>query len=335
MEITVRLRLLSETKEKYCMKKKILITGITGMVGQHFAKSFLADGDEVWGIARFSASSRNEAVQDRSVIRCDILERDALLRQMMKIQPDIVIHMAAQAFNGASWDYEYTTHMTNYQGTLNVLYCARELMKEKDVQVLLACSSAEYGDIRPEDCPLVEDRLLKPHTPYGVSKAGTEMLGYQYFANYGLKVYLPRMFIHVGTGHPPATAIQNFARQLALIKAGKLPNEMKVGNLESARDFIDVRDGVKAMRILLREGKPGVPVNICTGKAYKISDILSMLIDIAGIDVKVTRDEGLMRAADEPLLLGDDSRIKALGFVQEYEMKQTLTDVFYDWMNRI
>lgn len=317
------------------MSKKVLITGITGMVGQHFAKSFRADGYEVWGIARFSASSRNEAIQDPSVIRCDILERDALMRHVKKIKPDIIIHMAAQAFNGASWDYEYTTHMTNYQGTLNVLYCARELMAEQDVKVLLACSSAEYGDITPEDCPLVEERLLKPHTPYGVSKAGVEMLGYQYHANYGLKVYLPRMFIHVGTGHPPATAIQNFARQLALIKAGKIAPEIHVGNLESARDFIDVRDGVAAMRILLEKGNPGEPVNICTGKAYKISEILHMLVEISGTDAKVISDESLMRAADEPLLLGDDHKIKALGFVQKYQMKDTLTDVFNDWMGRI
>ena len=231
------------------MTKKVLITGITGMVGQHFAQSFRADGYEVWGIARVSAASRNEAIQDPSVIRCDILERDALMRHVMGLEPDLIIHMAAQAFNGASWDYEYTTHMTNYQGTLNVLYCARELKEKKDVKVLLACSSAEYGDITPQDCPLKEDRLLKPHTPYGVSKAGVEMLGYQYFAKYGLKVYLPRMFIHVGTGHPPATAIQNFARQLALIRAGKMAPEIHVGNLESARDFIDVRDGVAAMRL--------------------------------------------------------------------------------------
>lgn len=317
------------------MNKKVLITGITGMVGQHFAESFRKDGYEVWGIARFSASSRNEAIQDSSVIRCDILERDALMRQVKKIQPDIIIHMAAQAFNGASWDYEYTTHMTNYQGTLNVLYCARELMESKEVKVLLACSSAEYGDITPQDCPLIENRLLKPHTPYGVSKAGVEMLGYQYYANYGLKVFLPRMFIHVGTGHPPATAIQNFARQLALIKTGKIPPEIHVGNLESARDFIDVRDGVAAMRLLLEKGSPGEPVNICTGKAYKISEILSMLVDISGTNAKVIIDDGLMRAADEPLLLGDNSKISALGFVQKYQMSDTLTDVFHDWMGRI
>ncbi len=312
---------------------KVIVTGGTGMVGSHFMNSFKASGAEVYGIARNSASSRMAAVQDPSIIRCDILERDALMKIFKKIQPDVIIHMAAQAFNGDSWNLEYVTHNTNYQGTLNVLYCAREL--DKDVEVLLACSSAEYGNIQPEDCPLVEDRLLTPWTPYGVSKVGVEMLGRQYFLNFGLKVFLPRMFIHVGTGHPPATAIQNFARQLALIKKGVLPPEIHVGNLKSARDFIDVRDGVRAMRLLMQNGEPGIPVNICNGEAVSIQQILDMLVEISGTKAEVISDPALFRVADEPLLLGDNTRITALGYKREFSMYQTLEAVFEDWMGRI
>ena len=316
---------------------KVFVTGGTGMVGSHFMNSFRKDGCEVWGCARNSASSRMDAIQDASIIRCDILERDRLMKILKDIKPDVIVHMAAQAFNGVSWDSEYITHYTNYIGTLNVLYCARELKElyGYDPKVLLACSSAEYGNITPADCPLIEERLLTPWTPYGVSKVGVEMLGRQYFLNFGLKVYLPRMFIHVGTGHPPATAIQNFARQLALIKKGVLEPEIHVGNLESARDFIDVRDGVSAMRLLLDKGEPGIPVNICTGKAYKIQEILDMLIEISGTNVKILADPQLFRVADEPLLLGDNTKMTDLGFVPQYTMKQTLTDVFEDWMGRI
>ncbi len=312
---------------------RVLVLGGTGMVGSHFMNSYRNKGAQVWGLARNSASSRMEALPDRSIIRCDIMERDALMRVMRDIKPDVIIHMAAQAFNGDSWNLEYITHNTNYIGTLNVLYCAHETVP--DAKILLACSSAEYGNIREEDCPLKEDRMLMPHTPYGVSKAGTENLGRQYALNYGMKVFLPRMFIHVGTGHPPATAIQNFARQLALIKAGRLEPEIHVGNLSTYRDYIDVRDGVKAMRILLEKGNPGEPYNICNGKAYQIQEILDMLIDISGVNVKVVSDEKLFRVADEPLLLGDDSKIRALGYTREYSMRQTLEDVFADWESRI
>ena len=279
---------------------RILVTGGTGMVGFHFMRMFREQGHNVWGIARYSASSRMSALQDESIIRCDILERDRLSGIFTELKPDIIIHMAAQAFNGESWQSEYMTHMTNYIGTLNILWCAKNFCP--DSQVLLACSSAAYGSITPEECPLKEDRQLKPHTPYGISKAGAEQLGRQYALNYGMRVYLPRMFIHVGTGHPPATAIQNFARQLALIKAGKIAPEVHVGNLETERDYIDVRDGVKAMMLLLEKGRPAEPVNICNGEAFRIRWVLDTLIDIAGVDADVVPDKKLFRPADEPRL---------------------------------
>ena len=146
---------------------------------------------------------------------------------------------------------------------------------------------------------------------------------------------LPRLFIHVGTGHPPATAIQNFARQLALIRKGKLEPVIKVGRLDTARDFIDVRDGVAAMMLMIEKGCFGQPTNVCTGQAHKISDILELLLDISRLDVQVVADPALMRPSDEPLLLGDNSRIRALGWQQQYSMRTTLEAVYEDWLQRI
>lgn len=312
---------------------KTLITGITGMVGSHIARATSALGWPTWGVARNSSSSRLSALPDPSVIRCDILDRDALEDLVQTIKPELVVHMAAQAFNGTSWQSEDTTHLTNYQGTVNVLRAVRKHVP--GAKVLLACSSASYGNIRLEDCPLMEERLLRPISPYGVSKAATEALGYQYHANYGIPVYLPRMFIHVGTGHPPATAIQNFARQLALIARGRAETVLKVGNLSSARDFIDVRDGVSGMMLLLQKGKPGEPVNICTGKSFTINEILHMLIKVSGLKVEVLEDPALLRPSDEPLLLGDNEKLRNLGWVQQHTMEQTLEAVYHDWLGRI
>lgn len=312
---------------------KVLVLGGTGMVGSQFMKAYSEDEHEVWGLARNSASSRMNAVQNSNIIRSDILDRDALLDVMKFIKPELIIHMAAQAFNGDSWKLENLTHETNYIGTLNVLQSVKKVVP--DAKVLLACSSAEYGDIQESECPLCEDRPLKPHTPYGVSKVGVENLGRQYALNYNLKIFLPRMFIHVGTGHPPATAIQNFARQLALIKHGKISNEIHVGNLETYRDYIDVRDGVAAMKLVLQKGNPCEPYNICNNKAFKIKEILDMLIEISGVRVNVVEDKRLLRVADEPLLLGDNTKIKELGYVQCYTMYQTLEEVFHDWEGRI
>ena len=311
----------------------VLITGITGMIGSGFATETKKRGWNTYGVARSSAASRLAAVDQENVFRCDILDLEAMTAVFEETKPDIVIHMAAQAFNGMSWKAEITTHNTNLFGTRNVLYCART--QAPKAKVLVAGSSASYGQIQPEDCPLVEDRPLRPFSPYGVSKVVTESLGSQYAANYGMAVYLPRLFIHVGTGHPPATAIQNFARQLALIAAGKQEPTVRVGNLETRRDFIDVRDGVNAMLLLLEKGEPNVPVNICTGSEHKISDVLATLIDIAGVDAKPVYDEALGRPSDEVTLYGDTSRLKALGWTQRYSIRETLQAVFDDWVERV
>lgn len=303
------------------------------MIGSEVARLVRSQGHETSGIARSSATSRMAVVDEANVLRCDIIDRDAVERVIARIQPDLVVHMAAQAYNGISWEMEDITHLTNYTGTLNVLRACK--LHVPDAKVLLACSSAAYGDVKPEDSPLIEERLLKPITPYGVSKAASEALGFQYWKNFGLKVFLPRLFIHVGTGHPPATAIQNFARQLALISRGLLPPQVHVGNLSTARDFVDVRDGARALMLLAEKGNPGEPINICTGKAYSISDLLEMLIVASGLDVEVVSDPKLMRPSDEPLLLGNNTKLKNLGWSPDYSMKETLATVYQDWLSRI
>jgi GDP-4-dehydro-6-deoxy-D-mannose reductase len=323
----------SDLNSEEMSSMKALITGITGMIGLHCASAARQAGWETFGIARNSASSRLAAIEDPSIIRCDMMDYEELEAAFRLVQPDVVIHMAAQAFNGGSWRMEWSTHQMNYLGTLNVLRCCR--MVVPNARVLLACSSAEYGDVQPEDCPLKEDRPLRPISPYGVTKVAAESLGFQYFRNYGMQVYLPRLFIHVGTGHPPATAIQNFARQLALIACGRSAPEVRVGNLHTARDFIDVRDGVAAMMLLLAKGLPGQPVNICTGQAVSIQDVLNMLIEISGQNVTIVRDDKLSRPSDEPLLLGDNSRLKDFGWTRKYSIRETLEAVYADWQRRI
>lgn len=312
---------------------KIFITGITGMIGSEFALQARALGWEVVGIARSSASSRLTVIQDLSVIRCDILDREALRDVLHKTKPDVIAHFAAQAYNSISWEMEDMTHMTNYIGTTNVLRAAKDIVP--GAKVLLACSSAEYGIVPDTEQPIKEERSLHPLTPYGVTKVAVENLGYQYFVNYHTQIYLPRLFIHVGTGHPPATMIQNFARQLTLMHEGKIPPELHVGRLDTARDFIDVRDGVAGMLLLLQKGTPGEPVNIATGIAYSGKQILDILMRISGVTATIVSDKSLLRPSDETLLLADVSKLKKLGWKQKYTIEETLKEVFNDWMQRM
>lgn len=312
---------------------KALVTGSTGMIGSEFVRALKSRGFIVIGIARSSAASRLAAVSDPALINCDITDEKALKEILIKEKPDLVIHMAAQAFNGISWGIEYLTHQTNYFGTLNLLRSCKEVIPE--AQIVLACSSAEYGLVPEDDQPIVEDTPLHPLTPYGVSKVGTELLGYQYFINYGMKIFLPRFFIQVGTGHPPATMIQNFARQIALIKKGKIKPIINVGKLDTARDFTDVRDGVEGALLLVENGKPGEPYNICTQTSYSGNEILEKLIKISKLEVKVVSDPSLFRPSDEKLLLGDNTKLKKLGWKQKYSIEDTLDAVYQDWLNRI
>lgn len=302
------------------------------MIGRHFVSACEKKGWETFGLSRSTSHSRQSPILNHRHHECDILDRGSLRDLLKNLQPNIIIHMAAQAFNGISWGSEDYTHQANFTGTLNLLNATREECPE--AKVLLACSSAEYGDVLPEDCPLQENRLLRPITPYGVSKAACETLGYQYFSNYGMQIYLPRLFIHVGTGHPPATAIQNFARQIALVKKEKLEPVMQVGRLDTARDFIDVRDGVTGMLMLLEKGQAGQPINICNQEAHTIQKVLDILLEESGVELTVKQDPRLLRPSDEPLLLGDNSRLRNLGWKRQYSFRETLRGVYKDWMER-
>lgn len=312
---------------------KVLITGSTGMIGSAFVPACRARGWEVVGLSRSTSAGRLRPNYDHRIVTSDILDHEALIRIFKREAPELIIHMAAQAFNGTSWELEQYTHQANVLGTRNVLNAARTSCP--GAKVVLACSSAQYGDVQPEDCPLREERLLKPITPYGVSKVATECLGYQYFKNYGMAVFLPRLFIHVGTGHPPATAIQNFARQVALIAKKCSESLMRVGRLDTARDFIDVRDGVDGMMRMIEQNKVGEPLNICNGEAVTIRYVLDTLLELGGIKARVEEESALLRPTDEPLLLGDNRKLSALGWKRKYSMRETLEAVLNDWMRRV
>jgi GDP-4-dehydro-6-deoxy-D-mannose reductase len=312
---------------------KALITGSTGMIGGAFVQAFRERKWDIVGLSRSTSSGRMRLDYDHRIVWTDILDHEAVLKTFRRECPEVVVHMAAQAFNGSSWEMEQYTHQANIMGSRNVLSAVRAACPE--AKLLLACSSAEYGEVMPEDCPLAENRPLRPITPYGVSKAATELLGYQYFKNYQMPVFLPRLFIHVGTGHPPATAIQNFARQVALIARGKIDPVISVGRLDTARDFIDVRDGVAGMMLMLEKGKPGEPINICTGEAVSIQKVLEILVELGGVRAEIRQDQSLLRPSDEPLLLGDNSKLCALGWSRRYAIRETLEGVLKDWMNRV
>jgi GDP-4-dehydro-6-deoxy-D-mannose reductase len=314
--------------------KRVLITGITGMIGTHLAKVLHDKGYELAGISRATSASRYVTKsQFFKHYKGDIIDLKFLRKVWEEWKPDLVYHLAAQAYNGESWKAEDTTYHLNIQGSRNVFETHMAITPK--ARIIPACSSAEYGFL-PDDKPINEDTTpLRPITPYGVSKAAMEMMGRQFHYNYGMDIVLPRLFIHVGPDHPPVTALQNFARQVASVKLGLQEPVIKVGNLESTRDFVDVRDGAKALVLLAEKAQSGQVYNQCTGSAWTMKESLNQLIKISGVKVDIQTDPALFRPSDEKLLLGNPSKINALGWRALIPFEKTLYDIYENWLQRL
>src|SRR5256714_908547 len=245
----------------------VLITGISGMVGRRLAEYCLERGDvEVVGTVRWRSPRDNiAAVADRvRLVDADLRDQAGVRRLLEQVQPDAIFHLAAQSFVPASWAGPADTMMTNVLGQVHLLEAMRDL-NMTDVPMQIAGSSEEYGLVRPEETPITEENPLRPLSPYAVSKVTQVMLGSQYHQSFGLRTVRTRAFNHEGPRRGDVVVTSNFARQIALIEAGKQPPVLEVGNLEARRDWHDVPDTVKAYWKAALEGEPGGVYNLGRG----------------------------------------------------------------------
>ncbi len=314
---------------------KVLITGVTGLIGSHLA-DFLSKEksvSQVWGLRRFRSSYENIAkIKNLKLVDGEITDPKSMETIFKKIQPDIVFHLAAQSYPSVSWDAPWSTLEANILGTLNILEAARK--SKKLPKVFLACSSAEYG--LAEKIPTTEDCPLKPVSPYGVSKVTTEALGYQYFVNFKIPVYLGRFFIQVGPGQDERTSIQTFCKQMAAIEKGIQPPIIKVGNLKPKRDFLDVRDGIAAIWLIVNKGKPGEIYNICSGKAPSMREVLNIILKLGKKKAKITVDSARLRPNDEPIIQGSHKRLTLdTGWKPEIPLSDTVLRVLDYWREKL
>lgn len=176
----------------------------------------------------------------------------------------------------------------------------------------IACSSEEYGFVRPDEIPIREDSPLRPLSSYGVSKVAQDLLGYQYWKSFGLHVVRTRGFNHTGPRRGEVFVTSNLARQIAEIQSGRREPVVSVGNLGAVRDFTDVRDMVRGYWLALERGEPGEVYNLCSGRGYPIGQVLEILLGFAGTKVEVREDPGRLRPSDVEILIGDCSRFHGL-----------------------
>jgi GDP-mannose 4,6-dehydratase len=318
---------------------KVLITGITGFVGSHLAEYCLAKKDvEVYGIKRWRSPMDNiKNIADRVDLReCDLLDESSVTRVVQDIKPDWIFHLAAQSYVPASFDVPRSTLEVNIIGTLNLLEAVRKAGIDPRIHI---CSSSEvYGQVEPEEVPITEKNPLRPQSPYAVSKVGEDLLGYQYFCSYGLKTYRTRAFTHTGPRRGQVFVVSAFAKQVAQIEKKLQSPVLKVGNLESVRTFLDVRDIVHAYWLLLEKCAPGEVYNIGGNTTMKIDDMLKLLLTFSPMKdkIKVQVDPALLRPSDVTLQIPSVEKFKkATGWTPKIPFEKTLEDTLNYWRERV
>ena len=315
---------------------KVLITGISGFVGSHLAEFLLEKKADVLGTIRYRSRMENiEAIKDKiELIECDMKDAVAIRELIEKTRPDQVYHLAAQSYVKASWTSPSETFMTNVMGALNLFEAIRAA--KINSRVLLAGSSEEYGFVKKDELPIKETNPLRPLSPYAVSKISQDFLGYQYFKSYGIPIIRTRAFNLTGPRRGDVFVDSNFAKQIVMIGNKKKEPVIEVGNLESYRDFLDVRDVVRAYWMAMSKCELGEVYNIASGRATCIKDILNTLIKISGVKVDIRQDPNRIRPSDEPLIQGDITKFREkTGWQPEITLERSLKDLLDYWREKL
>lgn len=264
----------------------------------------------------------------------DIRNREHVREILARARPDWIIHLAGQASVAESWKHPDLTLAINAGGAVNLL----EEVHAAGLQprIVLVGSAEEYGAVAPEENPVLEQHQLLPVSPYAVSKAAQDLFGFQYYASYALPVMRVRAFNHFGPWQPPAFVIASFARQIALIEAGRMEPIVRVGNLTAQRDFLSVRDVVRAYIALAARGRAGEAYNVGSGVPTAIEKILEMLISQSTVPITVRVDAELFRPVDVPVVYADTTRVQRdTGWKPEVSLLDALIETLDYWRQQI
>ncbi|MDF9840208.1 MULTISPECIES: GDP-mannose 4,6-dehydratase [unclassified Paenibacillus] len=307
--------------------KKVLVTGAGGFVGTHLVNYLQTQECEVWG--GYKDIYEPDSMPYKLVL--DITNQESVDNVIKHIKPDIIFHLAAISNVPFSWEYPKTTFEVNQLGTLNLLNSL--LNFSPDTLLINIGSSEEYGI--PSQIPTDENHLLTPITPYGSSKLISGLTVMQYFKKYGLKSIHVRAFNHIGPGQPTGFVTADFAKQIIGIERGVLNANINVGNLEAKRDFLDVRDVVRAYWEIAQRGMVGEVYNVCSGNAISISDILSKLIAFSHVNAVVNVDNQKYRKIDVPIIEGNNKKlVQDTGWYPLYSLDDSLKDILSYWRNQ-
>jgi GDP-4-dehydro-6-deoxy-D-mannose reductase len=302
-----------------------LVTGATGFAGWHLL-TCLDQGGTIVGWCRPGGQPPK---QGRKVTwqGVDLTHRDSVVAAIGEIRPSRIFHLAGAPNVATSWSSAVSHLAVNALGTHHVLEAVR--LAGEPCRILVVSSGQIY---RSSDDPIDEEAALGPSNPYGLSKLAQDQLALSVARDERLDVVVARPFNHIGPGQQPGFAVSSFARQIARIERGLDPPTIRVGNLEARRDITDVRDVVRGYRLLMEGGVTGRAYNVCSGRSWRIRDLLHELLALSSASIDVEIDAARFRRNDVPIVQGDGGRIRSeLDWTPSIRVEQTLRDTLAWW----
>jgi len=310
-------------------KYPTLITGTAGMIGSHLFQTLRGRGEEVIGSYYRPTVALEEIAADGELVELDVRYFEPFRRLLQERLPRRIFHLAAQSLPTLSWQRPWETIDVNVTGTVNLfeaIKAVRASEKSYDPVVVVACSSAQYGaSMTPENVPLTEDAPMLPLHPYGVSKVAQDLLAFQYWKSDEIRAIRGRIFNTTGP-RKRDDVVSDVAGRVARIR--REGGNLRVGNLETRRAILDVRDTVEALVRLAAAGRPGEAYNICADTVYSISQFIRIYEKQANQTFELAQDPTLFRPTDEPVIFGDSSKLQAhTGWKQTVRIDETIQAV--------
>lgn len=304
---------------------KALITGINGFVGRHLSNLLLKKDFEVFGVDK----SKNNALKGVKYFKVDITVKEAIGGIIKELEPSLIFHLAAISSVQICTENPQLTKKVNVVGTSNLLSaCVEQKINPK---ILITSSAQVYGI--PKYLPIDESHPVNPINEYGKSKLEQENIALSFFKRYNLSLIISRSFNHIGPNQRTGFVCSDFAKQIAEIEKGIIKPEIGVGDINTKRDFTDVRDIVSAY-LLLVKGSPGEVYNIGSGIGYDIKDILTKLLAKSKVDIKIVEDKSLLRKSDIPTLIANNQKfVNLTKWKPTFSVDESLEDILNYWRN--
>jgi len=318
---------------------KYLITGFSGFVSKHFLEYLDACGEkaEVYGI---DINQPDFDLSRFTNIKCyfrelNLLNKDDISNVLFQVHPDYILHLASFSSVAYSWSNPVASFVNNTNIFLNLVEQLRVL--HSPCRMLSVGSSEEYGNMNAGDMPLKENGLLNPISPYAVARVSQEMLSRVFVDGYGMDIVMTRSFNHMGPGQKDVYAVSSFAKQLVESKnRGDKTCRLVVGDVSIIRDYVDVRDVVKAYYLLLKHGSRGETYNVCKGEGIALSEIVKMMAKILDVSVEININKELFRPNDNRIIVGSNKKIfEAVGWTPKITLEDTLKDIIGYWSSKL